>query len=390
MKIWKYLMSGIVACAFAACSDDENEGNDTPAADGKLMLVSSTACILNDGTDNTQFTVLLNDEDVTADAKIYQKGAKRPMDGYSFATTTEGHYTFFASYKTLMSGEVSVDAVTNMVETPADPQASKFEGFARKVLAVQGTSLGCIYCPYVIACLQEFVKLKDDGEAQFKNADKAVIVAAHSVISDDMVNDYSNQLIRTLGVNGIPSVNYNFSASDGLDWKGSPKLDAKTLDTDVASIISQTAHTNIAAATEYDAEKNTITVTADVKIEATTGYRISAWLVEDGVQRPGEQKNATPVSDKEYNLDVHNNVLRYMSHMSESVYGTKLGGMESVSKGSVCRFSHVVDLNRLTFDNAENLRVVLVVNKRINASKFSTDNVVSCPLNSSVPFTYND
>lgn len=72
---------------------------------------------------------------------------------------------------------------------PADAQPDKYNGFKRRILAIDHTGTGCGYCPFVIGALREI--------EQSDYADKVVFVAGHSYNSSDPMYTIEAPVPRT-------------------------------------------------------------------------------------------------------------------------------------------------------------------------------------------------
>lgn len=383
-KYWNLLLCSFLLVFTAACSgnsDDEPEGET-----GELQLISSAAYIENNGTDQAVFTVLKGKKDVTAEAKIYQKkGASfELLPSTSFSSKTQGDYSFFASYNNEKSSTVVVMVTSGMLDLPDDPQPGKFEGFKHRLLAVQGTSLGCTYCPLMIAGLTEYAKLEESKST--------VLVAAHSIMGgDDMISEYSTAVARSMGfhITGVPAVLFNMrSSNECLDIRtgDTPSSVAARIQSTAQTLLKTEANTGISAAVSGTEASGSIKVTAAVKVGKTGKYRICAWMVEDNIYATG-QLNSYPTLEATYDFTHHNNVLRCISS-SDPVSGVSLGGKTECQAGETLKFSYEFNLKDMEVANLANARVVFIVTQSENGTRYTVDNAVSCGLNSQVNFEY--
>lgn len=383
-KYWNLLLCSFLLVFTTACSgnsDDEPEGET-----GELQLISSAAYIENNGTDQAVFTVLKGKKDVTAEAKIYQKkGASfELLPSTSFSSKTQGDYSFFASYNNEKSSTVVVMVTSGMLDLPDDPQPGKFEGFKHRLLAVQGTSLGCTYCPLMIAGLTEYAKLEESKST--------VLVAAHSIMGgDDMISEYSTAVARSMGfhITGVPAVLFNMrSSNECLDIRtgDTPSSVAARIQSTAQTLLKTEANTGISAAVSGTEASGSIKVTAAVKVGKTGKYRICAWMVEDNIYATG-QLNSYPTLEATYDFTHHNNVLRCISS-SDPVSGVSLGGKTECQAGETLKFSYEFNLKDMEVANLANARVVFIVTQSENGTRYTVDNAVSCGLNSQVNFEY--
>lgn len=377
-----------IACIlmFAACSgNDGNNAEDPENPDGltgTLVLEASASYIENNGTDAVLFTVKKGSTDVTSEAKIYVKSGSEYTDlkGTSFTSKTTGEYTFFASYKTEQTVDVTVTVTSGMLALPEDKNPDKFDGFKQQVLGVQVTSLGCTYCPLMIAGLTEFAKLEE--------ATSTVLVAAHGIMDgDDMINKYSEALIKGMSINAAPTLRFNLDSNhDVAVTSTSPASVASQIQVKASELLKEGAGTAISLATAGSESSGLITVTAAVKVGIAGSYRICAWIVEDNVYATG-QLNSYPSLEGLYDFTHHSNVLRCISSTSP-ITGVNLGGKTACAAGETLPFQYEFKLSDMTIASLANARVVVVVSKNTSGQRYVVDNVVSCKLNSQLAFEY--
>lgn len=379
-KYWNLLLYFFLL-AFVSCSG--NSGEDEIPEEGELELVPSAVYLENNGTDQTVFTVLKGKKDVTSAAKIYQKNgsAYDLLPGVSFSTRTQGNYTFFASYNGEKSASVTVMVTSGMLDLPEDPQPNKFDGFKHRLLALQATSLGCTYCPLMIAGLTEYAKLAEN--------ESTVLVCAHGVIDDDLISEYSTAVLKGMNMNSAPSLLFNMRSSNEVlsTLTGdSPASVAKRVQTKAQELLQTNANTGISAAVAGTEASGSFKVTAAVKVGKTGKYRICAWVLEDNIYATG-QMNSYPSLAETYDFTHHSNVLRCASSLTP-ITGTNLGGKEECKEGETLKFSYEFNLKNMTVKNLANTRVVVFVTRNESGSRYTVDNVISCALNSQVKFEY--
>lgn len=382
-KYWNLLLCSLLLVFTVGCSGN-SDGDEPEGETGELLLTSSAAYIENNGTDQAVFTVMKGKKNVTAEAKIYQKkgGSYDILPSTSFSSKTQGEYSFFASYNNEMSPTITVTVTSGLLDLPADPQPNKFEGFKHNVLAVQATSLGCVYCPMMIAGLTEYEKL-----AESKNT---LVVAAHGIMDgDDMISNYSTGVLQGLGLKSAPALLFNMRpSSEALELKSSdtPAKVAARIQTAAGDFLKADANTAISAAVSGTETSGSIKVTAAVKVGKTGKYRICAWIVEDNIYATG-QLNSYPALEADYDFKHHNNVLRCTSSTSP-ITGVNLGGKTECQAGETLMFSHEFSLSSMSVSNLANARVVFIVTQSENGTRYTVDNAISCGLNSQVKFEY--
>lgn len=371
-----YLAVAVMMTAFSACSGNSGDEPGTGGGDetGALVLRTSATVIEANGQDAAVFTVMKGNADVTGKATIYK--ASTAYNNTSFSSTAEGSFQFFASYNGEISEKITIQAVSGIPSLPADPNASAFEGFKHRALAVQGTSTGCAYCPYMISGMNIF--------AATERAASTVFVAVHTNINetDPMTSDASLAVISAAGMNSFPAmvINMDKSMSIGSNY---PQQISNNISTNVRLVLEDPAACGISAAVSGTEASGKIKVQAKIKVGADADYRIAAWLLEDGIEHA--QANSTDVV-----LDspmIHNKALRAASTTSP-VSGALLGGRTGWTKGEQADFFCEFNIAKAGIKNLSKCHVVIVVSKPNSDNRFIVDNVIDCPINRSVAFEY--
>lgn len=386
MKLKNWFIAFILGLVAVACT-----GNDDPGTDNTekgLVLKSSATYILNDGNDEALFSVMMDGNDVTAQSTIYQKinGTSTAYSGYSFKSTVTGKYVFFASYEGKLTSELTIEVVKEKLDLPEDANPEKFDGFRKRVLLTEGTSLDCNICPRMIAGIQEFKKLNTNGDA--------IITVVHGVKGQDNfftepTDIIANQMFTKGNISGVPAtvVNMKINEAIGVMSTDTPESIGNNIKKSVDSELQSEANCAISASVSGTNVKG-ISVSAKVKVKTAGKYLMTVWLVEDNLTDSKKQAGVTPDLDAEYDFDTHNNIVRYVSS-TEPIYGTTMGGRESVGEKETLEFYHTISPDAFVCNDMQNMRVVFIVNRaNENSSQFVTDNVVECPLNQSIAFEY--
>ena len=111
--------------------------NNIPVPEHKTLKISATPNrIKADGVEEAVFTVMYGDEDVTADAEVYNTATQEVIESKKFTSTTVGSYNFRARY----NGETTGTSAVVEVYDPA--LAGKYE--IGSIYEVNGTK-GVIY-----------------------------------------------------------------------------------------------------------------------------------------------------------------------------------------------------------------------------------------------------
>lgn len=381
-KYWSLLVCTFLL-TFASCTGNSDDGEEPGGETGELVLSSSASYIESNGTDRVEFTVKKGNKDVTDKAKIYQKSGSSydPLASASFSSKTQGEYSFFASYNNEMSPTIKVTVISKILDLPEDPQPDKYDGFKQRVLAIQSTSLGCTYCPLMIAGLTEFKKMEE--------SENTLLVAAHGVIDgDDMISEYSTAVLKGMNLNSAPALLFNMRSSSealGNQSGDTPNSVAKRIQSTAQKHLQTGANTGISATVSGTEASGKVQVTAAVKVGKAGKYRICAWLVEDDIHATG-QLNSYPALEKDYDFTKHNNVLRCVASLSP-ITGVNLGGKEECQAGEKLNYSYEFDLSKLTVKNLANARIVFIVTHN-ESGRYTVDNAVSCKINGQVKFEY--
>ena len=111
--------------------------NNIPVPEHKTLKISATPNrIKADGVEEAVFTVMYGDEDVTADAEVYNTATQEVLENKKFSSSTVGSYNFRARY----NGETTGTSAVVEVYDPA--LAGKYE--IGSIYEVNGTK-GVIY-----------------------------------------------------------------------------------------------------------------------------------------------------------------------------------------------------------------------------------------------------
>lgn len=162
----------------------ENNSNEltsiTLSSNLSSYLINEVATFTVIGNDGIEYTT---DSSITmADGTI--------LTGNTYDTTTEGTFTFTATYNSLVSNETQID----VLPSPAS--------FQKNVLIEDYTGTWCGYCPRVSYGI-ELVKAETD---------KAVVVAIHR---QDEYNFNAQALESLIGLTGYPTAMLNRTISWG-------------------------------------------------------------------------------------------------------------------------------------------------------------------------------
>lgn len=379
----------IFLCAAAALSMLSCTGKADPdnTAGNGLEIRSSASFISVGGNDVAYLSVYYDGEDVTGsdDITVYivEDGQTLEYEDTKWSSEVECEVQFYAVWGDVVSSSITVAAVAGMTELPEDPKPDLYDDFVKKSFMVQGTSVGCPVCPYVIVALDEFYTMESYAEY----ASKAVLASAHANInvSDPMTCQASLMVLEAFrtAFSGFPSLMFDFNESIRL----SSNATANSIRSLVATSLKTKASSAISAVVSGTESEGKVKVSAAVKVSDAGSYRIAAWLLEDGIEYL--QYNGTDIELPQ--TIEHDNAVRAISSM-DPVTGEYLGGNQTTEAGTKSEFSCEFDIDDAKVDNLGNCHVVVFVTKQSGngAGKYYIDNVIDCGINERVAFQYED
>ncbi len=360
------------AALFVGCSESSDEIKPETLT-GEVTLLVSKSLIEADGKDVAVFTVMQDGVDVTQRATIYQKVNNKwaIYRQTEFASATEGSYEFSAEHNSVSSETVLVQAAKGLSELPADANPAQFDGFRKRVLAMQFTGITCGYCPYVINAIENFLPME--------NAKHTVFAALHSYDSKDpMYSEDAWEVAANMGISSYPTMQYN------MEVETSSNTTAEGISGIVDELMAVPANTAISASVTQDgsATDGKLKVQGAVKIAQKGTYRLSVWLLEDSIQSAQANYDNIPIGD------IHNNTVRLCSTTNPT--GAQFGGRNSWKAGETGVFYHEFDLKKSNITNLDNCHVVVYVTYNNRGSFFSVDNVIDCKIGEVKSFEYEN
>ncbi len=352
-----------------ACSEDEFNPQD---ATGDVVITVSKSLIEADGKDVAVFTVTQGGADVTKWATIYQKTNDKwsIYKGTEFSSDTEGNFEFSASHNGKDSETILIQAATGLSELPEDSKPEQFDGFKKRVLAMQFTGIGCGYCPYVINAIENFLPME--------NSKDMVFTALHTFnTADPMFSDDAWEVGNNMNITSWPTMVYNLNeASDASDTT------PESLSGIVDKYMGSPANSNISASITLDGSETegSVKVQGAIKIGHDGQYGVAVWLLEDSIKAP--QSNYTNIQVG----NIHNNSVRLCNTTSPA--GNQFGGRNDWKKGNVGVFYHEFDLKKANIQNLKNCHVVVYVTSNVENNFFTVDNVIDCKIGEIRSFEY--
>ena len=359
MKLAKFFALALASLAFVACGGDKGDNTSKPTGDAVLTANNSSVEV------NTpiEFTVTATDgTDLTAQASFFNKTADYAQVSNPFIPEMDGDYEFYAVVGTILTNTVKVSVVPTIPELPADAQPDN-TSFNHRILLVDHTGNTCGFCPQMMLALKE-VEETGDYHSKYYEA------MAHTYSTGDPAYSAAAAAVSNhFGVNNYPTLTYNLYHST-------------TSDRNAAHIMGQIdalwkaegADAGIAAAASLAA--TSVIVNVEVKAAVANDYRVTAWLLEDGIE--AKQTNAT-----EEWMNIHDNAIRQRVD-SDDLSGVDLGTMAAGETKDVALTLRLVG----TKWNRDNLKVMVLVNAKNSKGKFDVANVAICPMNDVITYDY--
>lgn len=364
------LILSVAILCFFGCKGEQEQFVVKSVIKGDISLCADKEEIRGDGSDVVSFTVKVTAEDgsvhdVTSDAEIYLDFEKKPLENAAFSSDKEGVYVFYAVYGLSLSDEVTVTVFNDIPEIPADPQENS-TSFRHRMLLVQHTGATCSNCPRMMESLKTLAQ-----DAAYSGLYHHV--ASHSYNggeADAAYSDAARDLSMAYNVSGLyPMLTFNLSTvSSGTELseiKG--QIDALKKDK---------ADAGIAAAVKVSGSD--ILVNMEVKAAKANSYRVSAWLLEDGIY-----SLQSGMYESWHNT--HDNALRYAAGKTSqlSFVGEKIGRLAVGEKASKM-FVIPVD----TAWVIENCEVLVIVTASDENGNYDVANCTLCRIGETVSYDY--
>lgn len=343
---------------------------DQDAASDDVTLRVDRAVVKSGET--VAFTVIYEEEDVTADATIHANYTNEEVAN-PYTTTESGELSFYAKYNGIKSKICSVTVTPAYApEFPEDTNPESFD-FNQRMLIVDHTGLGCAYCPGVKQAIHD-----TQEKAQYK--DKFNVVYAYTFSSNEVC--YSSAA-RTLwnyyvGVcstgdklTGYPSFTTNYC----FNYTGKYQLEQR-----IDDLWEENPTASIAYAAEIVDDK--IVVSASVKSSVAQNYKLSLWVLEDDIY--AKQTNASA----EW-MHTHSSVMR---DAPTGVSNSDISGIDFgyIEAGAMLSRILEFDLFCATSWKKENFKLIAVLSAPSEqyGGKYEVVTTAICEFGSSVGFDY--
>ena len=359
MKLTKFFALALAALAVVGCELITGGDDVKPTGDAVLTANNNSVEV------NTpiEFTVTATDgTDLTAEAVIYDKSHDYAVVENPYTPTMDGDYEFYAVVGNIITPTIKISVVPTIPALPEDAQPEN-TSFNHRILLVDHTGNTCGYCPKMMATLKEVAETGDYHSKYYE-------AMAHTYSSGDPAySGAANVVSSHHGVNAYPTLTYNFYHSTTSSYNA-------------AHIMSQIdalwkadgADAGIAAAATL--ASTSVIVNTEVKAATENEYRITAWLLEDGIY--AKQTNAT-----EEWMNTHDNAIRQRV-TSDDITGVELGTIAAGETKATALTLKIIGNKWVR----ENLKVMVIVSAKNDKGKFEVANVAICPMNDVVTYDY--
>jgi hypothetical protein len=359
MKLAKFFALALAALAFVGCGEKTTDNGVKPTGDAVITANNNSVEV------NTpiEFTVTSSDgTDLTAQATIYDKSHDYVVVENPFTPTMDGEYEFYAVVGNIVTSSIKVNVVPTVPALPEDGEPAK-TSFNHRILLVDHTGNTCGYCPKMMAALKE-VSETGDYHSKYYEA------MAHTYSNGDPAySGAANVVSNHHGVSSYPALTYNFYHTTQSSYNA-----AHIMGQIDALWKAEGADAGIAAAATL--ASTSVIVNTEVKAAKANDYRITAWLLEDGIY--AKQTNAT-----EEWMNTHDNAIRQRA-TSDDISGVDLG---TIAEGKTASTALTLKLIGSKW-NRDNLKVMLIVSAKNDKGKFEVANVAICPMNDVVTYDY--
>ena len=360
MKLTKFFALALAALAFVGCGEPTPDGPDVKPTGDAVLAANNNSVEVNTPI---EFTVTAADGTyLTAGAVIYDKSHDYVVVENPFTPTMDGDYEFYAVVGSIITNTIKVSVVPTIPALPEDAQPAN-TSFNHRILLVDHTGNTCGYCPQMMKALKT-VSETGDYHSKYYEA------MAHTYSNGDPAFSGAASVVSNHhGVSSYPTLTYNFYHTTQSSYN-----DAHIMGQIDALWKAEGADAGIAAAATL-ASKSVI-VNTQVKAAVANDYRVTAWLLEDGIY--AKQTNAT-----EEWMNTHDNAIRQRVS-SDDISGVDLGSLAVGETKSTALTLNIVG-NKW---NRDNLKVMVIVSAKNAKGQFEVANVAICPTDDVVTYDY--
>ena len=343
---------------------------DQAAASNEVTLKADKAVVKSG--EQVTFTVIYEEEDVTADATIHANYTNEELSN-PYTTTESGELSFYAKYNGLKSKICCVTVTPAYApEFPADANPESYD-FNQRMLIVDHTGLGCAYCPGVKQAIHD-----TQEKAEYK--DKFNVVYAYTFSSNEVCYSAAARTLWNYYVDicstgdkltGYPSFTTNYC----FNYTGKYQLEQR-----IDDLWDENPAASIAYAAKIVDDK--IVVSASVKSSVSQQYKLSLWVLENDIY--AKQTAATA----EW-MHTHSSVMR---DAPTGVSNSDISGIDFgyVEAGTTLSRIFEFDLFCANHWNRENFSLIAILSapsEKYNG-KYEVVTTSMCEFGSEVGFDY--
>lgn len=251
------------------------------------------------------------------------------------------------------------------LEGGADSTVIQSSSYAKKMIAMQFTSVGCTYCPILAEALRQ---------VEENHPGIVIPVAFHmdfGGMTDPMTLPMNTKFYEKVATGeGLPMFALDFEKS------------SQHIVNEYAKIVSEMelqteehpAVCGVAVETAYDASARSVEVKARFRSDVAGECRYHIFLLEDGIEasQAGSDEAAY----------IHDNVLRMIA--SDDLRGARLNSGEALEPGKEYEVTKTLTLDQAW--NPENMKVVVAMLDTEDGSTFCCNNANVCALGKSADY----
>lgn len=347
--------------------DQEAASNEVTLKVDKTMVKSG---------DVVTFTVIYEDEDVTASSTIHANYTNEEVAN-PYTTSESGDLSFYAKYNGIKSKLCSITVTPAYApEFPVDANPESYD-FNQRLLMVDHTGLGCGYCPYMKEAIKEA-----ENNANYK--DKFNVVYSYSYNSSEVCYTSTSKTLfsyyqnvcstSTIGMylTGYPSITMNYNHNTAGNYN--------MVTSQINEVWDANPTASIALAAKIEGEK--IVISASVKSSKTQNVKLALWVLEDDIN--ATQSNATASW-----MHTHHSVLR---DAPTGVSKTDISGVDFGYVEANTTMSRVMEFDLFAANSwkRENFKVIAIISAPSEKydNKYEVVNTAICEMGSSIGFDY--
>jgi len=285
-----------VSC-LVGCESESPTGGTSGSDFEEFGIVFDKNVIMADGRDAVNFKVYYKGEDVTSSALLYRVTGgvvDEKLQSMSFATSTPGSYSFWASYDAQNKTSKTVTINATELEIPVALTECDGTQYKRRTFFHQHTGADCQFCPYMAKLLREVI----NDEIK----DKVVLAGIRNYNSSEA------------GFASIPNPAGSWPYLQ-IDYEMSRDYETpvESMRALVNDITASPAVAGISANPVYYPDSKKIVCRVAVKAAVAGEYNVGLWLMQDNYYATQQFRDPTKFDDSYH---YHNNCVR----VAESKY----------------------------------------------------------------------